>query len=183
MNFKSNALNKSNSSLGDQEVGLRRKIKKTSNQLFSLQASFSFPLYSKSGDPLAGNHQSDLDLRALWDIYQKFKLDFISFELAYRKRFEAPADQIKLDFTLGKNIKRFIFMGHAFLTISMKNHDSFDSNSNPNLQADWDNLKIGPSVAYKVKSNSHVQLGLWKDIWGRNIGKGQVVFLSWWQNY
>ncbi len=168
---------------GDQALGARYLLKKDYESVVALQALVTVPLYSDTANPGPGNGQNDVELRYLHDLYQIMGIDFISLEAAYRHRLEAPADQMRLDITGGKSFKSFLLMGHIFYTQSLKNDKGIDSNVNPYVSKDYDLLKIGPSIAWKYKQTESLQLGILKDAYGRNIGDGHYIYLSWWKDF
>ncbi len=168
---------------GDHALGARYLLKKDYESAIALQALVSVPLYSDTANPGPGNGQNDIEIRYLHDLYQIMAIDFISLEAAYRHRLEAPADQIRLDVTGGKSINSFLLMGHIFYTQSLKNDKGININVNPYVSQDYDLLKIGPSVAWRFKQTDSLQLGLLKEVYGRNTGDGHYIYLSWWKDY
>jgi hypothetical protein len=174
---------KNNTATGDQEVGIKYQYAKTTQLVKSWQLTTSFPTYSRSGDPLPGNHQHNIELRHLWDIMPQKFFDFHSIETGYRLRFDQPADLVRIDYTSGKNFQQNLILLHAFFAYSMKNHDGQNSNTNPNINSDYDNLKLGFSWVRTLKPQWRGQLGYLRDVWGRNIGIGDTLYLNAWYEY
>jgi len=178
-----NTTSRKNTATGDQEVGLKYQYFTSEKKIRSWQLTTSFPTYSRTGNPLPGNHQHNVELRHLWDFYQTSFFDFHSIEFAYRLRFDQPADLLRIDYTNGKNFGKNLVLLHAFFAYSMKNHQGQNNNTNPNINSDYDDLKIGASYVRYLKKNLRAQFGYLRDIWGRNIGVGNTVFLNIWYEY
>jgi len=174
---------KENTASGDQDVGFKFEYFKNSQSVRSWQITTGFPTYSRSGDPLPGNHQHNLEVRHLWDLMPQKFFNFHSLEMGYRLRFDQPADLLRIDYTGGKNLNKNLILIHSFLALSMKNHDGINSSTNPNISSDYDNLKIGLSWVRQINSSWRTQLGYLHDIWGRNIGIGNTISINAWYEY
>lgn len=183
LEFKNDDNTSSFTGAGDNAFGGRYLISKDSTGAKSLQALVSFPFYSARANPAPGNRQEDIDLRYLQDFYQTLGLDFVTGEFAFRKRFLAPSDQLRFDLGAGRAWNKFLFMGHLHGIRGLSNQTGNSRNTNPNVSTDFDLLKIGPSLAYRYQKDEAIQLGYLKDLWGRNIGRGSAIFVTWWKDF
>ena len=97
-------------------------------------------------------------------------------EIAYRRRFGTPADQLRLDIQIGlEPFKRVLFLIDSLNTISIRNsHD---------LGADFDAYKIQPSIAIKIFKRWRLQSGANFEIAGRNLTLGRSIFVNLWSEF
>ncbi len=168
---------------GDNGLGLRYRIKGDVSGARAVQLLAKAPAYSRKADPGPGNRQHDVELRYLEDIYQFAGLNFLTLEVAFRKRFSTPADQLRGDLGFGKNFRSLLFIGHITYTKGLRNDDGPSSNTNPSVATDYDLLKAGPSVAWRYRSGEAIQVGFMRDLAGRNVGQGQALFTTWWKEF
>jgi hypothetical protein len=158
------------------------------NSPWALSGQFTVtaPLYSATLDPAPGNHQEDLEGRALvgrgatwgerhwyWDA-----------EAAYRYRTGAPADQVRGDFTAGVDVlPRCLLLGQFFSIKGLRNGEALAANANPNAQSDFDLYKAQGSLVLRVGRKTRVQLGWEHTLAGRNTGRGGTYVLGLWQSF
>ncbi len=178
----SNDTNK-NTSLGHQEIGAKYNYALSRNWRRTLQFSTTFPLYSRSGNPLIGNHQNDIELRHLWDDLTNSYLSFETFEIAARLRFDQPADEIRLSYTAGKNWGEHGVFFQSYLTYGLRNQDGQGSETNTNLSSDFDQLVMGLNYTKVLCPRWTVQLGYYRDIWGRTVSAGDTLLINLWKKY
>ena len=101
---------------------------------------------------------------------------FATAELAYRRRFGSAADQIRADFKLGAQPHpRVLVLADFFTILSARNEDIGG--------ADFDVIKIQPSVAVRTLGNWRVQTGVNFEVAGRNLDRGNSVFVSLWSSF
>lgn len=182
LDYTSNTSNEKNTDFGENSIGLRKELTRSIDTVTSVQFSISFPLFDKEENPVVGAHQSDFDIRYLFDKYQLLGLDFISTELALNIRLGKPVNQFKFDLSFGKSFSKFLIMFHSYLVMSLNPSDEVTSLSPLDAQ-DWDQLKTGPSIVYKLSNTYSFQVGYLAEVWGRNIGKGHLVFTSVWLDF
>ena len=104
--------------------------------------------------------------------------------MAYRTRFGAPADQIRVDLTAGINLgARFMVMGQLFNIHSMRNGQPLDVITNPNAQSDFDLHKYQLSLVLNATPKTRIQLGWNNTFSGRNTGRGQTAILALWRDF
>lgn len=170
-------------SLGDQYIGIKKLYSQSSLWRKAIQLSVSFPLYSRDGDLLAGNHQHDLELRHHWDYLGNWLGTFQIIELAYRLRFDQPADEVRLDYTIGKSFSPFLLLFQSALTYGMRNHEVTSDNINTNLSSDYDLLVLSLIGVYEFYTDWSLSLGFSKDVWGRKVSAGNALAINIWKKF
>lgn len=96
---------------------------------------------------------------------------FAAAEIGYRKRFSDSADQARLLTTIGiEPHDRFTFLLDTFSIKSLEN-ERFDG-------ADFDIVKIQPSLVWRARRRLGVQIGVSEEIAGRNIDLGRTYFIG-----
>ncbi len=138
----------SSSGLGDMEVGVRQRLTSSSSRtVVAVQGTTSFPTYSENRNPTPGNRQVDVEPRLLVGRgyqYESRSL-FWNAETAFRLRTGAPADQVRLDGTIGANVnRRLMLMGQSFGIKGLRNGTRLYVGTNPNAQSDFDLYKYRP---------------------------------------
>lgn len=132
--------------------------------------------YDERLRPSLGDGASEIDMRGL--IGHGFGAEWgdgwLNAEAAYRLRFEDAADQIRLDLTAGFRpaaAPRLLLMAQSFGTYAAGN----------GTRSDYDVLKLSPSVGFEITPSVTVQIGVSREVMGRDIEEGQAVFSSlWW---
>lgn len=105
----------------------------------------------------------------------KFKL-FSTLEAGFRKRTGDAADQIRLHSTLGLEPgDRWLVLVESFSTTSLGN--------NENGGADFDIVKIQPSILWRLSPRFGFQLGATQEVTGRNIALGRSFFFGIWSRF
>ncbi len=101
---------------------------------------------------------------------------FTALELGYRKRFGAAADLLRGQATLGaKAGDHWMVLLESFATVSMRNEEPGG--------ADYDIIKIQPSVVYRFNRRWSLQAGMNEEIAGRNLARGRTFFLGLWSSF
>lgn len=96
--------------------------------------------------------------------------------LIFRKRFRSPADEIKLDLTLGlRPTERIVLIAQAFGTLGLRNEGPFGAN--------YDALKISASAGYRITDTRTLLFGIAQDILGRNIDLGTEIGVTIWTEF
>jgi hypothetical protein len=177
LKYKDQYGEESSHGFGDIEASVRRRLcSLRSPWVFSTQGTFKFPAYSVNRSPASGNHQIDLEERLL--VAHGYTLPhgrsaFWDAEAAYRYRFGPPADQIRVDGSVGMDVaKRVMVIGQVFCLKGLHNGQPLQPNENPNLQSDFDLYKAQASLMLGMSKRTKMMLG-WNDTFaGRNTGKG-----------
>lgn len=125
-----------------------------------------------------GGDGVDLEIAALYGRDFKFgktKL-FAAAESGYRKRLGASSDIIRSQLTVGfEPSPHWVFLVDGYSIVSLRNEDEFG--------ADYDVLKIQPSILYRINHRWAVQAGVAKDISTRNVSPGKSAFFSLWSAF
>ncbi len=96
--------------------------------------------------------------------------------LSFRKRFRSPADEIKLDLTLGyRPTEDFVLMGQVFGTFGLRNEGPFGAN--------YDALKVSASAGYRITETRTLLLVIAQDVVGRNIDLGTEFGFTIWHEF
>ena len=101
---------------------------------------------------------------------------FAAAEAGYRLRFGDAADEIRTQATIGAEPgERWLFLLESFATVSMRNEDAGG--------ADYDVVKIQPSLVYRFSRRWTVQAGMTEEIAGRNLALGRTFFIGLWSAF
>ena len=96
--------------------------------------------------------------------------------LTFRRRFRSPADEVKLDLTLGyRPRKKLVLLGQVFGTLGLRNEGPFGAN--------YDALKVSASAGYRISDTRTLLLGVSQDVVGRNIDLGTEVSVTIWTEF
>ena len=96
--------------------------------------------------------------------------------LAFRHRMDSPADEIKLDLTLGwRPNEDVILIGQIFGTLGLRNEGPFG--------ADYDALKLSLSAGYVLSERRTLLLAIAQDVFGRNIDLGTEIGVTIWTEF
>lgn len=96
--------------------------------------------------------------------------------LSFRKRLRSPADEIKLDLTLGyRPAENIVLLAQAFGTLGLRNEGPFGAN--------YDALKASVSAGYRVTETRTLLLVIAQDVLGRNIDLGTEVGFTIWNEF
>ena len=173
-----------NFGLADPELALRYRLSPPDAQtIWAVQAALKFPVAVPHDTPPLGNEQTDAEARLLvgrgFNIFGRWA--YWDVEVAYRFRDEAPADEIKLDLTLGVSLTDdWLVIGQFFATRGLRNGETIQVQGNPTLDTNYDLYKAQLSVVYQLTKSTRIQVGYQRDLAGRNTGAGQATLLSLW---
>jgi hypothetical protein len=176
-----------NFGLADPEIALRYRLSPPSAQtVVSVQATIKLPVAVPHDVPPLGNEQTDVEGRLL--VGRSFSIGprwgYWDVELAYRFRDEEPADEIKLDATLGMSLsERWLVIGQFFGTRGLRNGTPIRIRNNPTIDINYDLYKAQLSIVYQLTQNVRLQAGYVRDLAGRNTGAGEAALLSVWFRY
>ncbi len=174
-----------NSGLGDTEIFFRKQLFKDDWTVISYQPLIKIPgFYSETRQPLLGNKQIDVELRALYGTSFQFieQYHYVNLELAYRRKFEKPQDEIRFDATLGFKPKPDILLLAQIFSIFSVDTANVASFQNAN-STDFDLTKLQLSAVKDLSETMSVQLGIFRNLRGRNTGSGGGVLLSVWLKF
>lgn len=124
------------------------------------------------------NDGADVEISALYGqgiVFEPVKV-FATAEVGYRRRFGDAADQTRLLTTVGvEPDERWTFLLDTFSVKSLEN-EAGDG-------ADYDIVKIRPSVIWRATQRLAVQAGMSEEIAGRNVALGRTYFLGFWTRF
>jgi hypothetical protein len=173
-----------NFGLADPEIGLRYRLSPPSAQtVWSVQGAIKLPVAFPHDTPPLGNEQTDVEGRLL--VGRGFSIGprwaYWDLEVAYRFRDEAPADEIKLDATLGVSLtERWLVIGQFFGTRGLRNGSPVRIRNNPTIDINYDLYKAQLSIVYQLTQNVRLQGGYLRDLAGRNTGAGDAALFAVW---
>lgn len=175
-----------NHGLADTEVFVRGKVWNNDKSVLSIQPLIKIPGPYEENEPLPlGRKQFDAEIRGLFG--HGFELygnnHFVNAELAYRKKMEAPGDDVRFDLTLGiRPEEKTIIMLQAFNTFSVNSSGSaapFQISS----PTDYDLTKLQISGVLEVYKGVSLQIGAFQNFHGKNTGSGGGGMASVWVNF
>lgn len=167
------------SGITEVELGAQYTFRRTEKSVTSARIAYVLPPNAETGtrDGFASDG-NDLDLSLLYgrSLTTGPVNTFISGLVSYRRRFGSAADQVRTQATIGAEPSdRWLLLGEVFTEISLQNNEPDG--------ADFDIIKIQPSVVWKASKAYSIQLGLSQEITGRNINLGRTVFLGLWYRF
>jgi hypothetical protein len=176
-----------NFGLADPELALRYRLSAPeSRTVWSIQGLVKLPVATSSATPPLGNEQTDVEARLL--VGRGFSIGghgaFWNVEGAFRFRDEAPADEVRLDATLGYDVTpNWLVLGQFFGLKGVGNSSPSASPGNPSLETDYDLYKAQVSVVYRIAPSIRLQVGYLRDLAGRNTGAGQGALFALWLRF
>jgi len=164
--------------LHDTEVGMRVPLRRFEDgSIVSVQPLVRLPLgYDPDDDPALGSGHPDGELRLLGGT----KLDlaglpaFADGQVAYRARLGDPADELRLDLTLGATVAEgWLVLAQGLNTLGVgaagDRAEKFRSH------------KLQGSVVRRLAEDLSVQVGALRTVAGARTGRETAVLLSvWW---
>lgn len=145
----------------------------------SVQGQVGFPGVQTPQPPALAQPGAEYEARALFG--HAFRLadgwtGYTDLETGYRIEVDGWADQIRADGTLGiRPVQRWMFLAQTFNTLSVGQAAPGGS--------DYNLYRVALSVVHKVTPHIALQLGVWRDIGGRNIALGNAGFAAIWLRF
>lgn len=155
-------------------------------QIIVTQGLVKLPTAKASGSPNLGNRQLDLDARLVFGgaIGRSAQPPFWTVEGGFRFRAEGPADELRLEGTVGAYLhRRIMLLGQFAGTRGLKNNDQRLAGLDPTLSPDYDLMRGQASVVFSLTSSTRVQAGAFAHLAGRNTGAGTGALVSLWQGF
>ncbi len=121
---------------------------------------------------------ADVEIAALYgsNILRDPVKIFAAAEVGYRKRIGLSADIVKTQLTVGFEPSRhWVFLVEAFSATSIRNEELNG--------ADYDLVKVQPSIVYRFNHRWAVQGGFSQDVSTRNLAPGRSYFISLWSAF
>ncbi|WP_375202228.1 hypothetical protein [Hyphococcus sp.] len=126
----------------------------------------------------SGGSGADVELAALYGrnvMYEPVKI-FVAAEAGFRKRLGDNADIVRTQGTIGiEPSKHWVLLLETFAAVSMRNEDA--------AGADYDIVKIKPSVIYRFNRRWAIQAGVTEEVADRNLARGRTYFFSLWSAF
>jgi hypothetical protein len=168
----------SHTGLGYTDLGARLRLWSDDRSVLSAQTLVRIPGVSDENDPAqAGSTDTEMDIRLLYG--RAFDLGpwpaFVDTQLGYRWRQGQPADQLRLDVTLGLRPKPdILLLAQSFNTFAAPVSYNFPDEDREH--------KIELSIVWDVTQHLSLQLGGIATIAGRNtLRERGVVAAAWWR--
>jgi protein XagA len=165
--------------LGYTELGLRRQVWKGRKAVVSAQSSVRVAGASDAGNPVeAGHTETEWDIRALagYGFTLRRWTGFIDIQGGYRFRFGNPADEARLDASMGVHIhRRLMVMAQSFNTLSVQDA------RNGYLPLREHKLQV--STVWTVFPRTFLQVGTRNTFAGRNTWAEQTWFGGVWTTF
>lgn len=175
-----------NSGLGDSTLGLRYRFTETNRPVIVAAQALVKLDTAGSGQPNLGNKQTDIDGRLVIGgaIGKSSRPPFWTVEGGYRYRDRGPADELRLEATIGAYLRpRLMVLGQVMETKGLKNNDQVLAGLDPTLSPDYDLTRVQGSLVVSLASRSRVQAGGFVHAAGRNTGAGGGFLVAFWQNF
>lgn len=157
----------------------QRELLRDHRQVLALRFAGAAPSRVGAGlRPGLGNDGADAEARLSYGrtlTLRPVKI-FAVAEAGYRRRFGSSADQFRGDFAVGAEpSRRLLAMVEIFSTASL-------GAAAPG-GADYDVVKIQPSLAWRATRRCSLHAGVTHEAWGRNLLLGDTWFLGLWTEF
>ena len=166
----------SRTGVGDAELGAQFQMQRGvhSATAISIAAAWSERLADGARAGF-GAHDADAEIRVLHGrdvVIAPFKI-FATTEVAYRRRFDAAADQFRADALIGfEPAPRWLVLAEARSQLSLGNHDPGGD--------DFDVVKSRASIVWRATSRWALVAGGEKEFAARGVAPGASVFVGFW---
>lgn len=174
--------------LGDSEFFGRYRFWHNSYSVFSGQFGFNLPwvhplFFISPLPPTVSNGQYWIEGRLLYGIGGALpKLAnsswFLDFEAGYQPNYNGAADQVNTEVVCGWKSPAEKW------TVTLKEYNIFTMHNQTVLNAPNYNLAtIEPGILYSITKEISLEVGVYQDFWGTNVGKGTQPFVAlWWHS-
>lgn len=148
-------------------------------QAASVKLSAGKPAVFQSGArPTLQGGGADVELAGLYGrniLFEPVKI-FAAGEIGYRKRIGDGADVIRAQGTFGMEPgKHWVLLFETFSVTSLRNERAGG--------ADYDIVKIQPSLVYRFNRRWAIQAGMTEDVSSRNVAPGRTYFIGLWSAF
>ena len=180
------------------EFFVRKKLWENDSWVFSVQPWIKLPgLYEESDFPSFGKKQIDTEIRFLlgksihwslpikhfnWGEWGNAEYHFMNMEVAVRHHGEVGKEEVRVDPTLGIRLRGDIMLlaqGFATFGVGPAGSQLIQTGNAVN----YDVIKIQLSGVKEITEKTSLQLGVFQEVWGRNIGGGAGGLLSLWYRF
>lgn len=163
---------------------IRARLWHDPSSVVSLQGLVKAPNTDNTAEPALGFGQTDVELRLLLGHSGGLGKAsyFTNIEAGFRKRFEAPADEARVDATLGlRPAGRWLLMLQSFNTVGLGNASGAKIVQTSGLDAD--RYQLQASVVRELTAALSLQIGVLRDVAGRNSGAGTAGVMGLWVRF
>jgi len=161
----------------DMDIAVKYRLMNNPFGVATVQGLVKIPeAYNDDEFLLPGNAQYDYEIRLMVgrSLYPAIP-GYINIEGAYRLRDDAPADEMRFLGEFGVDfLKRGFARIKAEAIVGMDNEDDLTANSNPNLSADYDLVKMSMTVGCRITENWGVEVETIREIAGAKVSKGNT---------
>lgn len=166
----------SRTGVGDAELGAQFQMKRGEHSATAISVAAAWSERLADGTHAGfGARDADAEIRVLHGrdvVIAPFKI-FATTEVAYRRRFDAAADQIRVDALIGfEPVPRWLVLAEARSQLSLGNDDSGGD--------DFDVVKSRASIVWRATSRWALVAGGEKEFAARGIAPGTSVFVGVW---
>jgi len=165
--------------LGRFDLGLRVRLWEGSGSVLSLEGTVSAPGASDELAPLNGGDTDwEVDGRALFGYGFSIgsRAGFADLQAGYRLRFDEPADEFRLDATVGLDLT-----DKSFAMLQSFNRISVGTARLP-FDETLEN-EIALSTVYRFDERWSLQVGTKVTAYGRNVLRQQGIFIGIWSKF
>lgn len=165
------------SGLGRLDLGLRTRLWRDDFSIVSVEGAISAPGASDELAPLNGGDTDwEIDARVLYGrgFSLGWRQGFADVQAGYRFRFDEPADELRLDMTVGLDVTE-----QSFAMVQSFNRLSVGAARFPFTETQEHAVAL--STVYRLNGNWSLQAGTQVTAYGRNVLREQGFFISLWQ--
>ncbi len=152
--------------------------------VFSLQPMIEIPPTNDDSTLPLDSDVYDIELRALYGKPFKIKGNnsYVNLEAGYLNHLDGTHNEIKIDTTFGiELLDDLVINVQSFSTISSPKMSS--SSYYQSSVADYNETKLQFSVVKAISKKFSLEVGAYKDVYGKNRGKGDGIFFSIWTRF
>ncbi len=170
----------SNIGIGDSEFFTRYRFWQKDGLVFSLEPMVKLPaIAEKDNQPRIGSKNFDIGLTpSVGYGFEAYGLNhFLNLDLGYRHRFGTPSDQLKMSFSAGFSFSEKTMLLTQFFA-TKRIYNDYNSVFTQSSGDDYDLSKLQISGIYKLDEKTALQLGIFSNVAGRNIGNGNGLIFA-----
>ncbi len=154
--------------------------------MLSVQPLLKLPgLYDEDETLSLGQGQVDAEIRALggiaFPLYGKWH--YYNLEVAYRQRYGAPSDEIRVNQALGLRVAdawQFVLQNDNSFAVDS---DAIGTPLRLTNSAGYDMVKLQASLVHEWNKKTSLQLGAFQHVAGENTGAGGGLLASVWLKF
>lgn len=172
---ENNYIDMDSKGVGDVEFGVKFGVTKdVIASAFQITAKFN-GMYDRDATPGIGNDQKDLEFRLLLGKSLYPLPMYVGLEGAWKKRFEAPADEWKLLLEVGGNYQKFYARAKLDATFSADNADDMATYTNVTLSPQYDLGKLDMTIGMNITEKIGAEVSYVPTLWGEDTAAGYTL--------